>query len=180
MLTEIKKHKPLLEQLKEYMLIALVVLLFNNFIISCNRVPSSSMVSTINEKDRILVSMLPYYYRNPLRGEIVVFYHDDEFWVKRVVGLPGDIIGIFDGNVYINGQLLDESQYLDKEGTSTPNPFYEPLDFPYKVPKDSYFLMGDNRPGSYDGRYIGAVAAKDITGKALLRFYPFNKMGFLS
>lgn len=167
-----------LEFIKEMMLIVLVALLFTIFIVSHNKIPTSSMVSTINEGDHVLTTMLPYYYRDPEYGEIVVFRHGDESWVKRVIGLPGDEINILDGVVYRNEEALDESAYL-ADGT-TSEPFGEnPISFPYVVPEGHYFLMGDNRLVSQDCRYLGAIDRNDIYGKAWLKIYPFNEIGRL-
>lgn len=178
MLKENNFIKSSLEYVKELVLIVLVALLFTIFIISHNKIPTASMVSTINEGDHVLTNMLPYYYRDPQYGEIVVFRHGTESWVKRVIGLPGDEIDIRDGQVYRNGELLDESAYLDEGVTSEPFGM-DPIDFPYTVPEDSYFLMGDNRFVSQDCRYLGAIPRSDIYGKAWIKIYPFNQIGLL-
>ncbi|MBP3887570.1 MAG: signal peptidase I [Cellulosilyticum sp.] len=167
-----------LEFIKELVLIVLVALLFTIFIISHNKIPTSSMVSTINEGDHVLTTMLPYYYRDPEYGEIVVFKHGDESWVKRVIGKPGDEIDIIDGKVYRNGEMLDESAYLAEGMTSEPFGM-DPIEFPYIVPEDHYFLLGDNRMVSQDCRYLGAIAREDIYGKAWIKIYPFNQIGKL-
>lgn len=179
MLRQINVLKSGLEYIKELVLIVLVALLFTIFIISHNEIPTPSMVSTINVGDHILTNMLPYYYRDPQYSEVVVFkMPKGESWVKRVIGLPGDTIDIIDGVVYRNGVVLDESSYLDTGVTSEPL-VAEPVDFPYTVPDDCYFLMGDNRFDSYDCRYLGAIDRKSIYGKAWIKIYPFNQIGLL-
>lgn len=175
MIDSIKKG---VEFVKELILIVLVALLVTTFIISHNKIPTSSMVSTINEGDHVLTNMIPYYYRNPKYNEIVVFRHGDESWVKRVIGLPGDIIDIVDGQVFRNGELLDESAYVAPGTTSEPLGM-DPIEFPYVVPEDCYFLMGDNRLVSQDCRYLGAIQREDIYGKAWIKIYPFNQIGLL-
>lgn len=168
-----------LEFIKELVLIVLVALLFTSFIMSHNKIPTSSMVSTINIGDHVLTNMFPYYYRDPEYGEIVVFHRPNgESWVKRVIGLPGDTIDIINGEVYRNGECLDETAYLDEGVTSEPLGA-DPLSFPYTVPDGCYFLMGDNRFVSQDSRYIGAIPRKDIYGKAWIKIYPFNEIGIL-
>ncbi len=172
------KTKAVVEIIKEIAIVALVCLLFFSFIMSQNKIPSSSMASTLNVNDRLLVSPIPFYYKNPVRGEIVVFHQEGEMWVKRVVGMPGDSIDIREGDVYINGILYDEQAYLKNTGISTPNsPWDEPVDFPYTVPHNHYFLMGDNRMDSRDSRYIGAISRDEIVGKPIFRIYPFNCIG---
>lgn len=173
------KIKGSLEFIKELVLIVLVALLFTSFIISHNKIPTSSMVSTINIGDHVLTNMFPYYYRDPQYGEIVVFNRPNgESWVKRVIGLPGDVIDIVDGKVYRNGELLDETAYLD-EGVTSEILGADPIDFPFTVPEEHYFLMGDNRFVSQDSRYIGAIPREDIYGKAWIKIYPFNEIGIL-
>lgn len=167
-----------LEFIKELVLIVLVALLFTIFIVSHNKIPTASMVSTINEGDHVLTTMLPFYYRDPEYGEIVVFKHGTESWVKRVIGKPGDEMDIIDGIVYRNGEALDESDYLAEDTTSEPFG-QDPISFPYIVPEDHYFLMGDNRLVSQDCRYLGAIDRKDIYGKAWIKIYPFNEIGIL-
>ena len=175
--------KKAVEFIKELVLAVLMALLFTSFIISHNKIPSPSMVSTINVGDHILTNMLPYYYRDPHRGEIVVFKQENEgkieSWVKRVVGEPGDTIDILDGNVYVNGEQLDESSYLVDSGISNPIQSMS-VSFPYKVPSGEYFLMGDNRPQSHDSRYLGAIKREKIYGKAWVKIYPFSQVGKLN
>lgn len=175
----IEVTKKAIEFLKELVLAVLMALLFTSFIISHNKIPTPSMVSTINVGDHILTNMIPYYYRDPHRGEIVVFRQEDESWVKRVIGEPGDTIDILEGNVYVNGQPLDESSYLAESGISDPIQSTS-ISFPYQVPKGEYFLMGDNRPQSGDSRYLGAIKREKIYGKAWIKVYPFNQIGQLN
>ncbi|PHV71123.1 signal peptidase I [Sporanaerobium hydrogeniformans] len=168
-----------IEFIKELVLAVLLALLFTSFIMSHNKIPTVSMVDTINVGDHILVNLLPYYYRDPVQGEIVVFKQGKESWVKRVIGEPGDLIDIREGNVYVNGEKLDESSYLAGEGISEPT-HATSIIFPYQVGEDEYFLMGDNRPESGDSRYIGAVKRDKIYGKGWIKIYPFNQMGSLN
>ncbi len=166
-----------IEFIKELVLVVLVALLFTSFIVSHNKVPTASMVSTINEGDHLLTNMVPYYYRDPEFGEIVVFKNGEESWVKRVIGLPGDVIDIRDGQVYVNEVVIDESRYLAPNITSEPG--FSHVEFPYTVPEGNYFLMGDNRENSKDSRYIGAIERDKIYGKAWIKIYPFNQVGLL-
>lgn len=171
--------KKAIEFIKELILAVLMALLFTSFIVSHNKIPSPSMVDTINEGDHILTSMVPYYYRDPHRGEIVVFKQGDENWIKRVIGEPGDTIDIREGNIYVNNEKLDESIYLSQEGISDPRPDIPSVSFPYTVGSEEYFLMGDNRQHSHDSRYLGAIQRKNIYGKGWIKLYPFNQIGIL-
>lgn len=173
--------KTILTEIKEIAIIIFCVVFMMTFVMSQNKIPSGSMIPTLNIKDRLLVSMIPYYYRSPKRGEMVVFNGpDEEKWIKRVIGLPGEVIDIQDGNIYINGDYLDESTYLLENGISMLNPILETVvTYPYTIPQGHYFLLGDNRLESYDCRYIGAIQEEEITGRAIYRVYPLNQLGKL-
>ena len=169
-------------EIKEIVMPVFLMVFIMTFIVSKNKIPSGSMIATLNIKDHIIVSMLPYYYRNPVRGEIVVFNGGDgKKWIKRVIGLPGETIDIREGDIYINGLRLDETAYLSDSNISALNPILPTeVTFPYIIPDNYYFLMGDNRLESYDCRYFGPIERKEITGKALYRVYPFNQIGNLN
>ncbi len=173
--------KQWLIDLKETIIVLFLAVWLMTFIVSQNKVPSGSMIPTLNVNDRMIVSMLPYYYRLPKRGEVVVFNGPDgEKWVKRVIGLPGEKIDIREGDLYINGMQLDETAYLSERHISANNPtIVSEISFPYTVPQDAYFLLGDNRLESYDCRYFGAINQVEITGKAICRIYPFSKIGWI-
>ena len=181
--TGINRLKTVLEYIKGIVILGLSLVLFLTFIMSHNRIPSGSMISTINIGDHIIVNNIPYYYRQPLKGEIVVFHKGEELWVKRLIGYPGDEIDIRSGDVYVNGVRLDESAYLSSEGISTPItlPNATPISFPFIVPENTYFMMGDNRLGSLDCRFeeVGTIPCEDIVGKAWIKIYPFNQIGIL-
>ena len=126
----------------------IIALVLNNFIIANSRVPSGSMENTIMTKSRVIGSRLSYLTDDPERGDIVIFhYPDDEsvYYVKRVIGLPGETVEIVDGKVYINGSDTPlEEPYL-------PEPM-EGSYGPYTVPEGSYFMLGDNRNNSRDAK----------------------------
>lgn len=113
-------------------------------------VPSGSMETTLPTKSVLLSWQLPYVFGDPVpqRGEIVTFWSDemDKLLVKRVIGLPGDTVTFRDGNVYVNGQKLEE-EYLDQSGITASGSRAE-----YQVPEGCLFFLGDNRTGSYDAR----------------------------
>lgn len=171
--------KKLVVEIKELAIWGLMILLFSTFIMSQNKIPSSSMVNTLRIGDRLLVTRIPFYYRLPQRGEIVVFNGPDgKPWIKRVIGMPGEVIDIKEGDIYIDGIRFDESAYLLEEGISTLSPVIPvEIDYPYTVPEGHYFLLGDNRLESIDCRYIGAISENEITGKAVFKIYPFNRIG---
>lgn len=171
--------KNIVVELRELAILGLAILLFSTFIISQNKIPTSSMVNTLSVGDRLLVSRIPFYYRSPRRGEIVIFNGPDgKPWIKRVIGMPGEVIDIIAGDIYIDGVYLDESKYLVEPSISTLNPTQETIVlYPYRIPEGNYFMLGDNRLESIDCRYIGAIAEENITGKAWFKIYPFSQVG---
>lgn len=150
---------------------AVIALFLNSCIIANSRVPSASMETTIMTKDRVIGSRLTYKFSDPQRGDIAIFrFPDDEsiYYVKRIIGLPGDTIDIVDGQVYLNGSTepLDEP-YLHEPMIPEP-----PMHF--EVPEDSYFMMGDNRNYSSDARRWENTYVKreKLIAKVLFRYYP--------
>jgi signal peptidase I len=154
----------------------LVAVLIKTFLFQAFYIPSGSMEPTLRPGDRVLVNKLSYDLHAIHRGDIVVFKRPPaeandptiKDLIKRVIGLPGDTISGHDGQVYINGKVFKES-YLPR-GTST-------ADFPPStVPKDQYFVMGDNRGNSKDSRYIGPIPGHLIVGRAFVRVWPLSKL----
>ena len=170
------KVRKIIEMIKEPMLAVLTALLISSFIISHTRIPTESMKHTIDPGDHLIVNRIPYYYRNPERGEIAVFTYEEDHLIKRVIGLPGDIIDIINNEVYINGKAIDESRYLD-ETTKTYLYSGSVIDFPYKVPSGYYFMMGDNRINSKDSRVFGPIPRTAIIAKAGFRIFPLQRIG---
>lgn len=164
----------------------LIGILLVVFVIQRNDVYGSSMEPTLYSGDAVFVEMISVYTGNFSRGDIVTIdakgmdgYSHEENLIKRIIGLPGETIKIEDGNVYINGQLLDESDYLPA-GTKT----YVGAEGQSKgyaeitLGPDEYYCMGDNRGGSNDSRRMGPFKKGQIEAKVLMRIYPFNKMKF--
>ncbi len=169
--------KRIIETIKEPVLAALVaIVLIPSFIITNTKVPTQSMMPAINPGDHLIVSRLPYYYRDPVRGEIIVFKYNKDFLIKRIIAVPGDEIDVKDNRVYINGELFDETAYL-AESIETYLYAGSKIEFPYTIPEDYYFVMGDNRLNSKDSRVFGAISRKSIIAKAGYRIFPFNNMG---
>lgn len=155
---------------------ALIAFVLNTFIIANSKVPSSSMENTIMTNDRVIGFRLTYRFSSPQEGDIAIFrFPDDEsiYYVKRIIGLPGDVIDIKNGQVYKNGSEtpLDEP-YLKEE-------MFPEEDMHFEVPEDSYFMMGDNRNLSYDARYWNNTFVKrdKLIAKVMFRYWPLNKIG---
>ena len=158
---------------------AVIAFIINTKIIANSQVPTGSMETTIMAGDRVIGSRLSYLFGEPERGDIAIFiYPDDEargvktYYVKRIIGLPGDTIDIVDGKVYINGSdtPLDEP-YLNEPMDPEPPQHYE-------VPEDSYFMMGDNRNHSNDSRrWTNKYVSRDkLIAKVLFQYFPKIRM----
>lgn len=173
-----KRIKNTLELMKEPLLAVLSALLISQFLIMHTRIPSGSMIPTIEPGDHLIVNLIPSYYREPKKGEIVVFEYGGEHLIKRVIGEPGDIIDLLEGKVYVNGKEVDETSYIHTYNSTREYAGSE-IDFPYTVPKDSYFMMGDNREGSADSRIFGAISKDAIIAIGALKIFPFQTIGIL-
>jgi len=137
-------------------------------------IPSRSMVPALKPGDRIIVSKFDYWFKQPHRGEVIVFKYPvnpDTDFVKRIIGLGGDTLAIRDNNLYIDGKKLEEP-YLSQNLVMQ--------DFgPVTVPKGTLFMMGDNRNDSKDSRFWGPLDKDLIIGRAIIRFWPLNRMGLI-
>lgn len=148
-----------------------VAYILSNFVIVNAKVPTGSMISTININDKVIGFRLSYIFSNPERGDIIMFNAPDKentIYIKRVIGLPGDVIRISNNELYINGELKEESYVKNGWRTNTG-------DVEYTVPKNEYFVMGDNRDNSSDSRVWGTIKRDDIIAKAIFRYYPSFK-----
>lgn len=169
-----KDHKEsigheILSYIKILAVAIIVAFLFTRFIIVNAQVPSGSMENTILTGDRLIGFRLAYLFHEPERGDIVIFkYPDDESqnFVKRVIGVPGDVINIRNGHVYVNGEMLEEN-YIREPMNS------DGEDLTYVVPSGSYFMLGDNRNNSKDSRYwTNTFVSKDkIIAKVSFRYF---------
>lgn len=158
-------------------------MVIKNYVIINANIPSGSMENTILPGDDIFGFRLAYTFSDPKRGDIVIFNAPDdpsEKYIKRVIGLPGETVTIEDAQVYIDGEPLEEdylkSATVEGEVWTTNAGPYE-----FKVPENSYLLLGDNRNGSSDARvWEHTYVSKDaIIGKAILRYYPFDRFGLV-
>lgn len=167
--------------------VILAFMLINGTLGQARVIPSGSMENTLLIGDHLIMSRVGYdagipftnihvpLWRNPKRQQIIIFKPPFDptqpDYVKRVIGLPGDTVDIKNGAVWINGQRLRENYTV---GLTEPAPpgqeprGYPEMTFPYKVPQDCYFAMGDNRGNSYDSRFWGCVPRKDILGTPVI------------
>ncbi len=178
----------------------LVVFIFGSKVYAKVPIDQSSMEKTLFSKNQVIEDIISYNFNDPERGDIIIFYPNEEKgsilkdfnrlfdnvisafdkntariekhqrYVKRVIGIEGDIIDIRDGYVFLNDEKLEEP-YV--KGLTAPNG----CNLPVTVGKDELFVMGDNRKVSIDSRELGVIHKKQVEGKVIFRVYPLNKMG---
>lgn len=153
--------------------IAAVAVLIATLVMPVLEISNSSMKPNFSDGE-IVVSIKT---KNLNTGDVIAFYHGNKILVKRVIAGAGSWVAIdIDGNVYVNGNLLEESYLVEKTfGESD-------IEYPYQVPDGSYFVLGDEREVSFDSRIseIGCVSKDDIIGKIVLRVWPLGKFGFVN
>jgi signal peptidase I len=173
-----KVENPWVEGLKTIVLSGVLAFGIRSFVAEARYIPSGSMLPTLQINDRLIIDKISYNFRNPDRGDIIVFSPTDELkrqnfkdaFIKRLIGLPGDKVEVKDGKVYVNGQPLPENYIEDR-----PNYNFGPV----TVPSNQYLVLGDNRNNSYDSHYWGFVPRDKIIGRAVVRFWPLNRVGEL-
>ncbi len=149
----------------------LIALLVHTFVAQATRVYGQSMQPELHSNERLVIEKVSYWFHGPRRGDVVVIDDPDggsDLLIKRVIGLPGERVTIADGQVYIDGVLLDES-YLDQPtdgGGRT-----------WLVPPLQVFVLGDNRAASRDSRAFGSVSLDDVVGRAVFRYWPLSQLG---
>ena len=156
-----------------------ITFLIITFVGQRTKVSGNSMYATLENGDNLILEKLSYRFLDPERFDIVVFrytHKKNTFYIKRVIGLPGETVQIVDSKIYINGEILEE------------NYGYEPIQDakrasqPITLGEDEYFVLGDNRNDSSDSRdpAVGNVTRSQIIGKAWLRIWPLNKIGLIN
>lgn len=150
-------------------------------ILQPHKIKGHSMDPNFEDGEFILTDKVSYRFGNPERGDVIVFKappdYQEEF-IKRIIGLPGDKVMVKSHQVYVNNKLIDETAYLDPAVQTDPENFVAEGQV-YTVPDGSYFVLGDNRPHSFDGRGFGFIARSKITGKAWLAYWPPQRAGLI-
>ena len=161
-------------------LVVVVVLtfLFVQYVGQRTHVNGDSMNVTLEDGDNLIVDKLSYRFKEPERYDIVVFpyqYQEKTYYIKRIIGMPGETVQVKDGMVYIDGEMLSEG--YGKEAMEYAGVASEPVE----LGEDEYFVLGDNRNNSSDSRdpSVGNIQRDQIIGKAFLRIWPLNKIGIL-
>ncbi len=175
----VKTKSQSLWELARFAVIALIIVIpIRVFIAEPFVVSGSSMIPTFENADYLIVDKISYKLSNPERDDVVVFrYPNDKkkFFIKRIIGLPNDIVDI-------KGSVVTITNKEYKDGLKLAEPYVKNFsndNVHFELKGDEYFVMGDNRSGSSDSRYWGAVKREFITGRAFLRLLPINKIDVL-
>ena len=163
------------ETIKEiiiYAVILVLVILFRTFFFSLIKVNGTSMINTLHDKDIMILNKIHYRFNDIKRFDIVVIEEEKDYIIKRVIGLPGETVEYIDNELYINGKKIKEKfshKYTD-------NYSLKELDI-NKIPKNYYFVLGDNRKNSMDSRILGLIPKERILGKSEYTLFPFSRFG---
>lgn len=161
------------EWVRDLLIMLALALIFRAGVAEARQIPTTSMVPTILPGDRVLTDKLFYRFGEIERGDIVVFkppFPSAEDYIKRVIALPGEVVAVRDGRVWIDGQPLEEPYIAEP-------PAYE---FgPLKVPEGKLLVLGDNRNHSFDGHEWGLLDQDAVKGRAVFRFWPLDRWGSL-
>jgi len=192
---EVAPQKSRLRENIEAIILAIILALFiRTFIVQAFKIPSGSMKDTLQIGDHILVNKfiygvkLPFInttiipYKKPQREDIIVFKFRQEpkkDFIKRTIGIPGDVIEIRNKEVYVNKKPLEQDYAIYTDLHIIPKAMQPRDNFgPVTVPEDSIFVMGDNRDHSYDSRFWGFVNLKDVKGKAIIIYWSWDNDNF--
>lgn len=149
-----------------YVLILVGVILIKLFVVGTVRVNGNSMYPTLKNNDIMILNKISYYFKNIERFDIVVVKYEEHYIIKRVIGLPGEVVEYKDNKLYIDGRKIK-----DRYNSVNQENFIKNLD------KDEYFVMGDNRGDSLDSRIVGPIDKKDIMGNSEFMIFPFSRFG---
>ncbi len=177
---EKEKKSSFFLELLVYVAIVVICLFFvPKYVVQRTKVDGTSMENTLMDKDNLIVEKVSYRFRDPKRFDIIVFFpfgrENEEYYVKRIIGLPGETIQIVGDDIYIDGELLEENYGKD------PMTYAGIAEAPVVLGEDEYFVLGDNRSISKDSRYdeVGPVKRDSIEGRVVLRIYPLSSFGLI-
>lgn len=173
-----KKDGGIWETVRYLVFVVFASWLIITFVTQRTEVQGSSMEPHLHNGENIMVDKLSYRFHDPERFDIIVFrylYKKNTFYIKRVIGLPGETVQIADGVIYINGEPLEEDYGLEQ--IINPGRAMEPI----TLGEDEYFVLGDNRNGSSDSRMndVGNITRDQIVGKASLIIWPISEFGWV-
>lgn len=181
-----QKKPPFWRGLLEYLAIIIGVLIImipiKAYVVEPFEIPTTSMVPTIQVGDRIFAEKLSFKFNGYVEpGEIVTFKDplgEDKTLIKRVIAVEGDIVDLRDGRLYVNDKVQDEPYTKGKPSDPLPQSVFE-VSYPFVVPPGYIWVMGDNRTNSADSRFFGPIPFESVTGHAVVRYWPFDRLGLL-
>ena len=172
---ETKKKSIFIEYMEAIFVAFVLAMLLRTFVVQAFKIPSGSMIPTLQIGDHILVNKFIYWFTKPQRGNLIVFQYPNDpsrDFIKRVIGLPGETIEVRHRQVYINGRPLKEDYPIFTEKALNYREVPRRDNFgPMKIPPSSYFMMGDNRDNSMDSRFWGPLDEKLIKGRAFMIYW---------
>lgn len=177
-----KLYAFLLDTIQSILIAASIFLVVYLFFFRPFQVTGLSMFPNFQDKEYVLTNLITLRLGNPVKGDVVVFKappSPDKDFIKRVIGTAGDTVMTKNGDVYVNGQKLDESAYLKSDVKTYSGAFLQEGQ-PVTVPQGEYLVMGDNRPESSDSREWGFVPQANLIGKSFFVYWPMNDMGIVS
>ena len=160
----------------ETVVVALVIsVVLYLFIMTPHEVVGNSMHPTYKNGEMLMANKILYKIKKPARGDVIIFkYSDTQDFIKRIIGLPGETVMLKDGKLYINGNMLNESNYLSSSIYTNGGEYLKEGET-ITVPEGRFFVCGDNRPHSSDSRMFGPIDSNDIKGKAWIVYFPFDQ-----
>lgn len=165
----------LVELIIYVLIIVLCVVFVPRYVIQRTIVDGTSMNDTLQDKDNLLVEKVSIHFKNPERFDVIVFYpygrENEKYYIKRVIGLPGETIQIVGDTIYVDGEVLEEDYGKD------PMTSAGVASSPITLGDDEFFVLGDNRAVSEDSRVFGPVSKDKIEGRAIFRIYPLSEFG---
>jgi signal peptidase I len=151
------------------------------FLFQPHQVKGGSMLPNFEDGEYLLTNKIVYRLNDPHRGDVIVFsapQNQNYDYIKRIIGLPGEVVSIRSGRIYINNEVLDETSYLDSTILSTGGRFLGE-NRAYELKQEEYFVLGDNRNQSSDSRDWGPIKTDNIVGKAWIVYWPASKIGMV-
>ncbi len=172
-LSSLQKAKDFFVELIKIVLVSLAIIIpIRHFLIQPFYVKGASMEPNFEDHEYLIIDEITYRFHVPQRGEIVVFRAPTEaqqFFIKRIIGLPGETVSVKEGVVRVNGKSLDETKYLSSD-------LHTQGDVMVTLKDNEYFVMGDNRNASYDSRLFGPINRTRIIGRTVFRGWPYDRI----
>ncbi|MFC0470557.1 signal peptidase I [Halalkalibacter kiskunsagensis] len=165
---------------KAFIIAIIFAILIRTFLFTSYEVQGESMTPSVYDGERFIVNKIGYGFSEPDRFDLVVFHaNEEEDYIKRVIGLPGDVVFYQDDILYINDRAVEEPFLKQKVADHKWGLYTNDFSIPEAVPLGHVFVLGDNRPNSLDSRRLGFISNEQIVGKVDWRFWPIQEVGII-